>query len=366
MSNLTRRQVMKAGIGASAMFAAPPAWSAEPTPSLRKIAADKGLIYGVATSSGRLAEDPKYAQLVATQAGMLVAEGETKRGSLEPKRGHLNFDGANKILRFAKANGQKMRGHTLVWHIGNPEWLVDALEKKPDEDLLVGYIDKVCTKFKGQFHSWDVVNEAVDLNQGHPDGLRTDSIWYKAFGDRYIDMAFHAARAADPSALLCLNDGNTEADAWWGEDMRVGSLKVLDKLLSRNVPIDIFGMEAHLKVYKADYSDKMISDFMDELIARGLKILITEFDVADIRGPADAVQRDADVAALTRRFLDVAFSKPEVLGCLNWGITDRYSWLSSYPDYKWSDGQFSRGLPFDENYKPKPMFNAMVAAYKAK
>jgi endo-1,4-beta-xylanase len=105
---------------------------------------------------------------------------------------------------------------------------------------------------------------------------------------------------------------------------------------------------------------------MDEIIARGLKIMITELDVADIDGPSDPAVRDADVASLTKRYLDVAFSKKEMLGCLTWGITNKYSWLNVYDNYKRSDGQFSRALPFDENYLPTPMFKAIEAAYRGR
>ena len=55
-----------------------------------------------------------------------------------------------------------------------------------------------------------------------------------------------------------------------------------------------------------------------------------------------------------------------MLGVLTWGLSDRYSWLSNYPDYKWPDGQLSRGLPFDGDLKPKPMRQAMAQAFAAR
>ena len=48
-----------------------------------------------------------------------------------------------------------------------------------------------------------------------------------------------------------------------------------------------------------------------------------------------------------------------------WGISDRYSWLSSYDSYKWSDGSLSRGLPFDGDLHPKKLYFEMLNSYRS-
>jgi endo-1,4-beta-xylanase len=361
-SGLTRRTLLKTAIaGAGTMAFSLPAMTAPLT--LRSIAERKGLIYGAAAAIQLLQSDRSYAELVTSQAGMLVAEGHTKRASLQPDSHGFSFANADALLQFATAHQQKMRGHTLVWHRANPDWLETALNDKPDERLLTDYINVVCARYNGRFHSWDVVNEPIDPDQGHPDGLRTNSVWYKAFGERYIDMAFHAARQADPEAKLYLNETATEANIWWSQARRKAILKLIDRMIARNVPIDGFGIEAHLTGFGVDYSQKVIADFVKELTDRGLEVLVTELDVSDRSGPADPVARDARVSFLAKLFLDAVFSVEGAKGCLTWGITDKYSWLSVTPRFNRDDGLHSRGLPFDEDFKPKPMFEAMIAAY---
>ena len=332
---------------------------------LRAHAKAHGRLYGAAVSSGRLKADPGYAALVAREAGILVAEGETKRNALQLSPDTFTFDGTDAIAQFARSNHQLMRGHTLVWYKSNPHWLEQALGQSPSDRLITAYVDTVVRRYAGRFQSWDVVNEAIEPDQGNALGLRTDSIWFKAFGESYIDLAFHAARAADATTPLYYNETNLEDDVAWSERRRRATLGLLERLIKRGVPIDGLGVQGHMKLYRVKFSDRIFSRFLDDVAAMGLKVLITEFDVADIGGPADPAQRDADVAALTRDYLSVAFSKQATVGCLTWGISDKYSWLSEDSHYKWPDGQQSRSLPFDVDFRPKPMRDAMASSFDA-
>ena len=46
-----------------------------------------------------------------------------KWGTLQPAEGTFAFAAADAQVAFAKAHGQAVRGHTLVWHQQNPAWL---------------------------------------------------------------------------------------------------------------------------------------------------------------------------------------------------------------------------------------------------
>ena len=127
---ITRRSLLAAGAAMPVLGLTHPLSAAEPT--LRQAAADRQLIYGTAVSSGNLLKDEPFARLVADQANMLVAEGETKRKAIEPKPGHFNFASTEKLVAFAEKNGQRMRGqgiqiNALVYSARGP-WNTQLLQ----------------------------------------------------------------------------------------------------------------------------------------------------------------------------------------------------------------------------------------------
>lgn len=340
--------------------------SATATGTLAEKAAKRGLFFGCAVAWNRLGKDRAFADLVSNEVSMLVHEGELKRGNIERNRGRISFAAPTPVFNFAQRNSLKVRGHALCWHEANPAWLPQALEETTGEQrekLLTDYVDKVARNYAGQLHSWDVVNEVIDPLDSAPNGMRAKSIWYNAFGEDYIDLAFHAARQADSETPLYLNELNLESLERWAGDRRTAVLKLLERLKKRNVPIDGFGIQGHLKPYRDPFSQKIFANFLKELQNFDLDIIITEFDVADIDGPRDPVRRDKEIAQHASEFLDVCLSFPTVKGVLTWGLSDRYSWLSSYKSYKWPDGQLSRVLPYDENLEKKPMWQAIADSF---
>jgi endo-1,4-beta-xylanase len=260
------------------------------------------------------------------------------------------------------------RGHTLVWYAANPPWLEAALPRanpRDREELLGGYIRAAMRRYAGRIGEWDVVNEPVEPNQGRRDGMRAKNIWGQAFGDRYIDLAFHIAREADPKARLFLTDFGLEHASRRCAARRDAILRLLEGALSRGVPIDALGIQGHLKPFREPFDERTFADFLDRVRGMGLGIAITEFDIADRGGPQAIEPRDAQVAAVGKAFLDVALDNPATSSVLSWGLSDRYSWLSTYPEYRWPDGKPSRGLPLDADLRRKRLWAAMAAAFDA-
>jgi endo-1,4-beta-xylanase len=324
--------------------------------------------FGAAVKSRLLREDPAFRAAVARECDMIVQEYELKRGTTEPKLGKYDFSGADQIIDFAQAHGMRARGHALVWYAANPPWLEPALKTASErgrERLMTSYIDVAMRRYAGRIAEWDVVNEAVEPNQGRADGMRMDSMWMKAMGEHYIDIAFHTARETDGRAMLFLTDFGLEHDSPRCERRRTAMLKLLDRLMRRGVPIDAIGIQGHLKPYKERFSQQRFASFLRTLSGYGLKLSITEFDIADRGGPPSPDKRDQEVAAVAKAFLDVALDNPAMMSILCWGLSDRYSWLSNFPEYKWPDGQLSRGLPLDAKMARKPLWDAIAAAFDA-
>jgi endo-1,4-beta-xylanase len=335
-------------------------------PGLDARARRSGRRFGCAIKSSQLAKDPPFVAAVLREAGMIVPEYELKRHVTQAKPGRYDFSGADRLAAFAEEHGLGMRGHTLVWYTYNPPWLDAALSQAKGparEALLTGYIETAMRRYAGRIGEWDVVNEPVEPKEGRLDGMRAKNPWAQAFGERYIDIAFHAAREADPKARLFLNDFGLEHDSRRCAARRDATLKLLERLLARGVPVDALGVQSHLKPYREGFSERVFADFLAEVRGMGLGIGITEFDIADRHGPGRVDLRDADVAAVGRAFLDVALDNGAVGPVLSWGLSDRYSWLSTYAEYRWPDGQFSRGLPLDADLNRKRLWAAMAAAF---
>src|SRR5699024_8447850 len=62
-------------------------------------------------------------ELLKKHFNSITAENEMKFEELQPEPGQFTFDVADKIVAFAKGNGMKVRGHTLVWHNQTPDWM---------------------------------------------------------------------------------------------------------------------------------------------------------------------------------------------------------------------------------------------------
>jgi endo-1,4-beta-xylanase len=152
-------------------------------------AAARGLLFGTAVVPQLLDVDNfaagkptnPYTQLIAAQANILVAENAMKWGALRPAADKFDFTQADKLIRFASLAGQRVRGHNLCWHESVPGWLKATATKDSARQLLTEHIQTVAGHFRGQLHSWDVVNEAINPPDGLPDGLRK-TLWLDLIG----------------------------------------------------------------------------------------------------------------------------------------------------------------------------------------
>lgn len=366
----SRRAVLAAAAGlpvaAGASGAAipplgPASWSAD---GLQAAAASKGVAYGTCVPITRFRQDSRWRGIAARECGILVCDNVMKLDIVAPMPGTLDFSGADETVRFARGNGQRMRGTTLVWHEALPPWAQAKLaggSAAQAEALMRQWIGAVARRYEGAIESWDVVNEIVALDDGRPDGLRVTP-WLKALGPDYVELAFRLLNDADPRAAGLWNENDCEQDAPWIEARRRAVLKGLEGLLRRGVPIRRFGIQAHL-LSTIPLDQKRLRGFLGEVAAMGLAIEVTELDIDDRAFPADAAARDRGVADLGRRFLDAVLDEPAVLNVLNWDFYDPDTWLNASPARRRPDGLPQRALPYDAGYRRKPLWQAMRKAF---
>lgn len=331
--------------------------------SLRAHAQAHGLLVGCAVMPQKFASEPDYANAVAQQANLLVAESCMKWAALRPAPDKYDFRAADELLGFAQAHGQKLRGHNLCWHEALPGWFASTVNKGNARRLLTEHIETVAGRYSGKIHSWDVVNEAVDVKSGRADGLRKTP-WLEMIGPDYLDLAYRTARKADPHALLTYNDYSIEKDTPDDTAKRARVLQLVRDFQSRGVPIDAVGVQSHLTAGDP-LPGSGLREFVRELRRMKLQVFATEMDVNDAKLPAAIPERDADVAKVYRHYADLMLGEPNVTALLTWGITDRYTWLDG-PKRARADGQPQRCLPLDAEYRPTPSYFALRDALDAR
>ncbi|QCN97407.1 glycosyl hydrolase family 10 (plasmid) [Azospirillum argentinense] len=337
---------------------------AQPEPiGLRAIAATRGIAYGAALGLRSVTEEPALAEAYARECAVLVPEGDAKWTGLHPASGVFRFDGLDRLLEIAVRHGQCVRGHTLLWHEALPEWVRDALPNGRIFELLTDHIFTVLGRYRGRIPVWDVVNEAVEPEDGREDGLR-QTPWLSALGPRCLDLAFKAARAADPAALLMLNEHDLEYASPLQDRRRRAVLRLLETLLARGVPVDGLGMQSHLRIGRP-FDARILHRFVGEVTDLGLTVMITELDVGDAAVTGDIATRDRAVADHARAYLDTVLDHACVKAVTSWGLSDRQSWLHHHPAGWRADGQPMRPLPLDTDLRPKPLWQALADAFRA-
>ena len=154
----------------------------------------------------------------------------------------FDFRQGDEVVRFAQAQGMKVRGHCLVWDHDKPKRLAEGhFTPSRLSDLLQEHITTEMKHYAVQVFAWDVVNEALDEN-----GEAKNSIWYDqpgivlaGKGTAYVEQAFRWAHDADPKALLFYNEAEGE-----GMNRKSDAIYAMGRdFKQRGVPIDGVGLQ---------------------------------------------------------------------------------------------------------------------------
>jgi len=274
LKRLGRRRASVLSLLAVAALVAPEAASAAPdavrASTLGAQAAQSGRYFGTAVAAGRLG-DGTYTGILGREFNSVTAENEMKWDATEPSRGSFTFGPADQIVNPATARGQRVRGHTLVWHSQLPGWVSSIRDANTLRSVMNNHITTVMNRYKGRIHSWDVVNEAF-ADGGS--GQHRPSVFQNLLGNGFIEQAFRTARSADPAAKLCYNDYNIEN---WSAAKTQGVYRMVRDFKARGVPIDCVGLQAHFGTGGPPAS---FQTTLSNFAALGVDVQITELDIA--------------------------------------------------------------------------------------
>jgi endo-1,4-beta-xylanase len=303
--------------------------SASAATTLGASAAERGGRYfGTAVAAYKLS-DSVYTTILNREFNSVTPENEMKWDATEPQQGNFTYGSSDQIVNHARSRGMKVRGHALAWYSQMPPW-AQGMEGAPLRNAMLNHVTNVATHFRGQIDSWDVVNEAFADGSG---GGRRDTNLQRT-GNDWIEVAFRAARAADPGAKLCYNDYNTDD---WTHAKTQAVYRMVQDFKQRGVPIDCVGFQSHMNnqsPYPSNYRTTLSS-----FAALGVDVQITELDIqgANPTWYANVVN---DCLAVAR-----------CNGITVWGIRDSDSWRASQTP-----------LLFDGNGNKKAAYNSVLTA----
>lgn len=347
--------------------------------SLDALARSGGRRFGSAVAWGPSGADrgsfanPAYAAVLERECGLLVPENELKWAWTRPSATGFDFRQLDAIVGYARAKGFQLRGHTLFWTPEKwyPKWLVGhdfgSRPAKAAEALLTEHVRTVCRRYGTRIYSYDVVNEAVEPETGT---IRDTVVTRAMGGEAMLDLMFHTARAEAPHAELVYNDYMSWERGTEDETHIKGVLKLLEGFRRRGTPVDTLGVQSHIRLLKHLPVAEIVREsegpwrrFLDEVVAMGYRLVITEFDVNDKKAPDDVAVRDRMVADYAKAYLDLMLSYEQLRDVLAWGMVDRYSWLTGFDPR--SDKSIKRGTPYDSAFRPKPLRDAIAATFAA-
>ncbi len=373
---VVRRIAILAALG---FLATSQVWAA-PAPSHAQSAL-RAVPQGAAVRLSALRSDSTYRDTLAREFASLTPEHELKMAALQPRRGTFDFSTADELVDYARRNDKAVHGHTLVWGLSLPLWLVDhgaterlglrlppiVLPRLPqplgklvgdtttlltgwrrDELLAVmrNHMTTVMRHYAGRVREWDVVNEPIA-----EDGTLAQSVWQRFIGPDYVELALRAARAADPKAKLFINEFAIESPSRKLE----GLVGLVRGLQARGVPLDGIGLQMHTHIL-GYHDEATLTRTMRRFADMGLQVQVTEMDVGTSLlqaagvGRLDRLTRQADAYGAAARACNA------VSACTRfttWGITDRLSWL----------GSGESPLLFDSRFRAKPAYAAVRSAF---
>jgi len=377
--SVTRRQALTlAGAGLAApLVARTPVRGAHPASSLATLAGRSGRRFGSAIAwspsnadAGSFA-NPRYERIVRDECNLLVPENELKWQASRPAPGQFDFRRFDAIAAYAQARGFALRGHTLFWVPTKwyPKWLAELdFGPKPGDAaarMLTDHVQTVCRRYRRQIVSYDVVNEAVDPATGR---IRDTNVTRAIGGEAMLDLMFRTARREAPHAQLAYNDYMSWERTADDERHMAGVLRLLEGFRKRGTPVDALGVQSHIRLLDRSPVSRIVAEstapwrrFLDEVVAMGYRLLITEFDVNDHAAPDNTVVRDRMVADYAGAYLDQMLDYSQLGDLLCWGMSDRYSWLTDFDPRV--DHSIKRGTPYDAQFRQKPLRAAIARSF---
>ncbi|WP_420478082.1 endo-1,4-beta-xylanase [Brevundimonas sp. FT23028] len=358
---LARRTVLGASLGSAVALGACDRFAtAQPSPG--PLAAPlKDIVpapFGATGMTWQL-DQPDWIEQIRRHCSQMTPEWEQKMERTLGPGFVYDFGASDRVVAFARDNGLRVHGHTLIWYSQGAEVFNDTVVPR---DRFAAeyerYIRAFAGRYRGQMAGWDVVNEPVS-----EDGTSLrECHWSRALGmDGYMVRAFQIAKEADPDAILFLNEYNLENIPQKGTTF----LKLVERLLKLGAPIGGIGTQSHLGI---EIPEGNIRNFFRDAASLGLPIHVSELDFSlyrdggrmpDLRSLKEKRdQQVARVGELAEAFH--ALPERQRYAFTTWGLRDNDSWLTREEGRNRPDDS---PLLLDREGRGNPAYGALAEAF---
>lgn len=320
--------------------------------------------------------DQSSLEIIEQEFNTITPENVMKWMYIHPEPDSFYFADADRYTALGKKYDMHIVGHALLWHSQIAAWMNEVKDSLKMAHHIEHHINTIVKRYKGEIHTWDVVNEA--LNE---DGSYRNSNFYQVMGESYIELAFRLAAAADPDAKLIYNDYNL-----WKPEKREGVIRLVKNLQDKGIKIDGVGMQAHYSLIGPDI--KAIEKSIKAYANLGLEVSFTELDVTALPNPWDLegaeVQQNYEnyegdpvmdpypkglpdsmqikMANRYERLFQLFLAHHEKIGRVTfWGVTNKQTWLNNWP----IKGRTNYPLLFNRKYQPQQAYESVMQLREA-
>jgi GH35 family endo-1,4-beta-xylanase len=249
-------------------------------------------------------------------------------GAYERAEGRPDAERLRMMARWCAANGIRTKGHPLCWQQVAPQWL-NSRSLEEVQKLQLARIGREVSGFAGVIMTWDVVNEAVSMPDFKAEKTPIPALCAKLGRVELIKQTFAAARAANPTATLILNDYDTSPKYE----------TLIRECLEAGVSIDVVGIQSHM--HGGYWGAQKTWDVCERFSKLGKPLNFTETTIISgepkknqrWNGPAyddwlTTAEGEERQARQVAEFYTVLFSHPAVQAITWWDFSDN-AWLGA-------------------------------------
>ena len=300
-----------------------------------------------------LADDATYRAAVGAQFDTVTPENVMKWEVVEPEQGHFDFTQADTLVAFARAHGQKVRGHTLVWHNQLPAWLTS---RRLDRG-------RAAAGAAAAHHDRGRPLPRPDLGRGtwstRP-STRTAPCATRS-GCRCSARATSPTRSAGRTRPTRRRSCSTTTSTSRASTPRATPSSRCSPAAAEGVPVQAVGAQGHLDTQFPIPRGSCRTCAGSP--TPGMASAITEADVRSVL-PVDATESAAQSAGYSA-MLQGCLLVRRCLSFTVWGFTDKYQWVPGRVPGRGLGRAVGRELPAQARVRPgasRPRARAVRAA----